>query len=95
MWMILPLVVLLTSGCESKIQYLPCPQFEPLTEPPILDMNKIGKIKKISKTHWEVTDVALKEQIRFNKTCKQSDADHRSTLKAINTFNKNLVYLNE
>lgn len=93
--MALLLAALLTSGCESRVVYLPCPEFEPLTEPPILDLTKIGEIKKITESSWEVTDIALKEQVRFNKECKRRDADFKSTMEAINKFNERLKELND
>jgi len=83
-------VALLTfSGC-TKIEYLPCPEFDMKTEPPILDLNGTGSMKRVSKDYWMVphkTVIVVKE---FEKKCYEHSADFLSTTKAINAYNKEL-----
>ena len=80
------LLTLTTSGCADKV-ILKCPEFEPKTKSPILDMNGTGSMQRLSLTEWRVTHKQVLKVKEFEKACYQRDADFISTTKAINAFN--------
>lgn len=67
-----------------------CPEYPVPEKRPLLDFNGTGKAKKVSATHWLVTDKQVREVLRFEKACYENEAEHLGTAEAINTYNREL-----
>lgn len=84
---LLAILLLSLSGC-TKIEYLPCPNYEPKTLPPTLDLN--GTMKRVTADKWLVDHNIVLGVKRFEKACYERSADFISTMEAINKYNEEI-----